>query len=246
MATVRTQELIHAELDGELTAADRAELAQLLLQDPEARRLQFDLRRTHGLLREIPQAEPPPGLRSAILAALGLSTRPETLAGVQPQGRWSGYRLAAAIIGGLVVAGVGYNLLVFSRPGADLQGSMGAAIPSTAVAGSTSVDQALFQSDGIEASATLHRSGQGLRLDLELRGTVPYEVIASFDPVTTTYLGADGDADLAELGGAIIVQAGPGRVASSLEFSGTAPIVLQVRAGDRVLGEDELSPGPSD
>jgi hypothetical protein len=244
MDTLRTQELIHAELDGELTAAERAELARLLLQDPEARHLQDDLRRTHGLLREIPQAEPPAGLRSAILAALGLTTRAEAPASGR-SGRWSGYRLAAAIIGSLVVAGIGYSLLDVSQPGADLQGSVGAAIPSTAVAGGTSVDQALFQSDGIEASATLHRSGQGLRLDLELLGTVPYEVVASFDPVATTFLGADGDADLAELEGAIIVQAGPGRVASSLEFSGTAPIVLQVRAGDQVLGEDELSPGPS-
>ena len=47
------QELIQADLDGELSVTERAELARLLLQDPEARRLQNDFRRTDQLLREI-------------------------------------------------------------------------------------------------------------------------------------------------------------------------------------------------
>ena len=63
------QELIQADLDGELSVAERAELARLLLQDPEARRLHGEFRQTDQLLRDIPAAEPPPGLRAAILAA---------------------------------------------------------------------------------------------------------------------------------------------------------------------------------
>ncbi len=62
------QELIQADLDGELSVAERAVLARLLLQDPEARRLHAEFRRTDQLLRNVAAAEPPPGLRADILA----------------------------------------------------------------------------------------------------------------------------------------------------------------------------------
>ena len=60
MSSDELQELIQADLDGELSGAGRAELARLLLQDPEARRLHGELRQTDKLLRDIP-GEPPPG-----------------------------------------------------------------------------------------------------------------------------------------------------------------------------------------
>jgi anti-sigma factor RsiW len=52
----RLRDLIQADLDGALSAAERAELARLLLQDPEARRLHGQLQRTDQLLRDIPAA----------------------------------------------------------------------------------------------------------------------------------------------------------------------------------------------
>jgi anti-sigma factor RsiW len=64
----RLHELIQADLDGALSAAERAELARLLLQDPDARRLHGQLQRTDRLLRDIPADEPPAGLRDAVIA----------------------------------------------------------------------------------------------------------------------------------------------------------------------------------
>ena len=51
MDATRVQDMIQADLDGKLSTAESAELARLLLQDPEARRLHDELRRTHTLLR---------------------------------------------------------------------------------------------------------------------------------------------------------------------------------------------------
>lgn len=243
MEATRAQELIQADLDGKLSTAESAELARLLLQDPEARRLHDELRRTHALLRGVSPAQPPAGLRPAILASIGLSSR-STTPGSGGGGRWPALRLAAAIVGGLVAAGIGYTLLDAGQPGTDLQGSLGAAIPATAGGQAAArAEQASFQAEGIEARATLHRSGAGMRLDLELGGTTPYEVVATFDPGSGAYVGPDGGATITQGNGTVVVQAQPGGPVRTLEFSGHTPIRVQVRSRDRVLASQELSVG---
>ena len=52
-------ELIHAELDGELTSEQRAELSRVLLANPEARALRDELNRLFGALAKLEDAEPP-------------------------------------------------------------------------------------------------------------------------------------------------------------------------------------------
>jgi hypothetical protein len=66
----RMLELLNAEIDGELSAAERAELSQRLLNDPQARTAREELRRTCTGLDALPLAEPPAELRERILAAL--------------------------------------------------------------------------------------------------------------------------------------------------------------------------------
>ena len=66
----RLLELIQADLDGRLDGAEKAELARRLLADPAARRLQGELRQTDTLLRDLPQAQPPDELTSAIRAKM--------------------------------------------------------------------------------------------------------------------------------------------------------------------------------
>ena len=58
----RTLELIHAELDGELDAAQRAELETRLAADPAAREQREQWRRIAGALARLPSLDPPSGL----------------------------------------------------------------------------------------------------------------------------------------------------------------------------------------
>jgi len=222
------QELIQADLDGELSVTERADLARLLLQDPEARRLHNEFRRTDQLLRDIAAAEPPPGLRAAILAGLAGSARPAN-PGHRQYG-WPAYRLAAVILGGLLIVGISYLVRDGSGPGSDLQGSLVA--PQ---------DHWSMRGDGVEVSASLQRDGQRLRLELNTLTTVPCEVVARIDPATTTFVGKTGEAQLTAVTGLVTVQPAIGRQAVVLEFSGAAPIELQLRSGGRLLGEGRLS-----
>jgi len=90
--------LIHAEIDGELDAANRAELARHLLADPDARTLREELRRLCAALDALPEVEPAAQLRQNILAALPQST-------VKRPALSSPYWRLAAVLAAVVVAG---------------------------------------------------------------------------------------------------------------------------------------------
>jgi anti-sigma factor RsiW len=238
MDGARLQELIQSELDGELSAAERAELARLLLQDPQARRLHHQYGRLDRLLRDIPLAEPPAGLRAAILAEPAAPSRQGSLGRA---GRaWPAYGLAAAVLGGLAIVGIGYLLLGDRTPGTDLQGSVVAAggAGSRASRGQWSV-----QAEGIEASASLQRTGEGQRLELKLSATGPTEVILGFDPAATSLVGETAGAQLDAAGGRVVIEPAAGTWNYVLHFSRVAPIELRMRAGERLLAEETLTTG---
>lgn len=222
------QELIQADLDGELSVAERAVLARLLLQDPEARRLHEEFRRTDQLLRSVAAAEPPPGLRADILAGSAQSLRTGTAG--QRQDGMPLYRMAAVIIAGLLIAGLSYVLIDVQVSGTNLQGSL------IAPQGHLSL-----RAEGAEISASLRRDGERLRLELNSSTTIPCEIIAKIDPATTTFVGKTGDAALTAASGQVTVVPQTGSRKVVLDFSGAAPIQLQLRAGGRLLGEGSLS-----
>lgn len=226
------QDLIQAELDGELSATERAELARRLLRDPEAMRLHHEFRMTDKLLREIPGAEPPPGLRAAILAAPPLSARPDHPA--RPRFGLPLYRVAATVLGGSLLVGIGYLLRDVHAPATDLQGSLHAAAPR---------DDWSIRAEGVEIDASLRRDGQTLGIELDVSAAIPCEVIAQFDPVKTAFVGSSGAVQPVAANGRVSVQLATGSRAFALEFAGAAPIRLQLRAGGRLLAEESLSAG---
>lgn len=229
MDNARIEELIQRELDGELSVTERADLARLLLQDPEARRLHQEFRNTDRLLREIPAAEPPPGLRAAVLAGPARSSRPAE-AVRRTYGRPL-YRLAAVILGGLLVVGIADLLLDSDSRPPDLQGSLGAG----------SQDRLWLRAEGVEAGALLRRDGQMMRLELNVSTTFPCEAVARFDPATTSFVGDAGDAQVTAAGDLVNARLAAGRQVLTLEFSGASPIQLQLRAEGRLLGEGTLA-----
>jgi hypothetical protein len=236
MDSTRLHDLIQSGLDGALSTAERAELARLLLQDPEARRLHAQFGRLDRLLRDIPLAEPPAGLRAAILAEPAMSPRGGSLQ--RAQRGWPLYGVAAAVLGGMAILGIGYVLFDDRAPGADLQGSVVAAGGTGTIA---SRDRWTFQAEGVEASALLRREGEGLRLELKLSATRPSEVVAAFDPATTSLVGKPAGTQLNSVRGQVIIRSEAGTRVFVLDFSRAAPIELQLRADGQLLAQGTLS-----
>ena len=98
-----------------------------------------------------------------------------------------------------------------------------------------------MRAEGVEVSASLRRNGQTLRLELNSSATIPCEVIARIDPATTTFVGSPGDAQLTTASGQVTVQLATGSQVVVLDFSGAAPIQLELRSAGRLLGEGRLS-----
>lgn len=97
----RMAELIQADSDGELAAADRAELTAALEKSAQARAFQDELVRVAKLLADVPDINPPWGLRRRILDSIKLPVR----AGLSGWQRPASYGLAVAA-GVLVAVGV--------------------------------------------------------------------------------------------------------------------------------------------
>jgi hypothetical protein len=233
------QELIQADLDGELSVAKRADLARLLLRDPEARRLHNEFRRTDQLLRDIASVEPPPGLRETILSGSAGSVS-QANPGPRQYG-WPVYRVAAVILGGLLIMGLSYLLIDADVQKPELQGSVGAGMGPDTTGTIPPQDHLSMRAEGAEVSASLQRNVQGLRLELHLSTTIPCEVIARIDPATTAILGSTGDAQLDTANGEATVQLATGSRVFVLDFSGAGPVQLQLRSGGRLLAEGRLS-----
>jgi anti-sigma factor RsiW len=228
----RLLDLIQADLDGALSAAERAELARLLLQDPEARRLHGQLQRTDQLLRDIPAAEPPAGLREAVITG---PARPR-----EAPGRWnrlSTYRIAAAFVGGLLVVGAAYFVNDGRPTGEALQGSVSAGKDLAVAAAERHVS---LRAEGFEVDATLRSDGEILHLEIASLAATPGELAVKIDPAATSLAGSAGDASVTAAGDEVGVQLPAGRHVRMLDFSGSAPIRLELRADGRVLGQAEL------
>lgn len=107
----RAIELIHAEIDGEITGPQKAELGRLLLADPALRELRAGLRRTCEALDALPLETPPADLRSSIMESLAaLPPRCEDR-DVRPRARFGQplLRYAAAFAGGLIVSALAFE-----------------------------------------------------------------------------------------------------------------------------------------
>lgn len=221
----RLQELIQLDLDGELTPADKAELARLLLQDPRARRLHDEQRQTDALLRSLPPAEPPTGLRQSILESLHLS---------QKVGQGSGggaplLRYAAAVVGGLLVLGLGYRLAQDEHRLETLQGSVTALMPSRAP-----LDEVVLHADGAEVSAKLFRDGDGSRLEISSSALRPVEIVLRYDAAAVQgQPGPEGTA--APASGERRFMLTPAQPGATAQIPGTGAIRLEARAAGQRL-----------
>lgn len=95
--------LIHAEIEGELDARQRSELARRLLADPDARALRDDLRRVCTALDAVQDVQPPAQLLTGVLNGLPApAARPARSEWLAPRWRYAAL-FAGLLAGGAVV-----------------------------------------------------------------------------------------------------------------------------------------------
>lgn len=162
--------LIHAELDGDLGSEQRADLARLLLAEPQMRAVRDEMQGLCNSLGALGEAEPPPGLKDSILNRLP----PVPLAVTAPSyrsasfGRW---RLAALFAGLLTAGTIVYETVQGPAPTSrETAGTM-------ATDASTAVDSAVIAGGPVTGRATLYRDKNGLTVGLEVSAAEPVDVL---------------------------------------------------------------------
>jgi anti-sigma factor RsiW len=159
--------LIHAELDGDLTNQQRADLARLLLADPRVRALRDELRGLCSRLDAVGQVEPPPQFKDSILNRLP-SLPVATAHRKASFGRW---RLAAMVAGLLTAGTIVYETVQGPAPGSrETAGTMAADAPTT-------VDSVAVGSGPVTGRATLYRDKSGLAVGLDVSAAEPVDVL---------------------------------------------------------------------
>jgi anti-sigma factor RsiW len=160
-------ELIHAELDGDLSSQQRADLARLLLAEPEMRRLRDEMQRLCSRLDAVGQVDPPPPFKDSVLNRLP-SVPHATAYRKAAFGRW---RLAAMIAGLLTAGTIVYETVQGPAPGSrETAGTMTADVP-------TSVDSVALGDGPVTGRATLYRDKSGLAIGLEVSAVEPVDVL---------------------------------------------------------------------
>ena len=162
--------LIHAELDAELSSEQRADLARLLLADPQARAFRDDLQGLGRSLDALGKADPPRELKDSILSQL----RPPPLAIVAPAFRspsLARWRLAAMVAGLLVAGAIVYETVQGPAPaGREVAGTL-------AADASAAVDSVIVGGGPVTGRATLYRDRSGLAVGLELSAAESVDVL---------------------------------------------------------------------
>lgn len=200
-------ELINADIDGEISATDRETLQEILAGNPEAKAMHAELSGLSSRLDELPDLDPPPHLKHAILAA---APKPKS----RDEGsdrNWlqtlfatPALRYAATFAAGVILT---FSLVSSdqARDSAfndvtDLVGTMSANAPI-----GRSIQSVDINRPQIAGRVWLREAGPLLVVDFDLVSGGPVEIVATFADQTVWF---NGFAQLESPGAAISAAAG--------------------------------------
>ena len=169
MTDPRLLALLHAELDGDLDAAGRAELASHLATDPELARLRAELAAVDAGLAALPAVEPPALVLADILAGLPPVRRETVVVALRAPAAWA---YAASLF---AVVGAGVLLQQSGLLTAELAGEAAGTLVQPG-APAELLDSVPLEFPGISGRAQAFRD-EGVRLDIELANAEDLRVV---------------------------------------------------------------------
>lgn len=183
MSHSRLDELLSAELDHELSAAEQQELQRLLDTSDEAVAARRDYKKLDQLLRDMPEQLIPASLHQRIASSVRLPQAPQASKNswfadlwISPVARFS---FAAA-------AGILFSLAIFNAAGPDVAKApatdmFGSMIPHRSGQAGVILDQLQMSGTGFAAGATLLRRDQQLVLDIRLDAERQVDITVDFE-----------------------------------------------------------------
>lgn len=250
----RTQDLINASIDGEISAIEQDELDRLLLSSERVRQFDRELRAVTNLLDELPELEPPAYLQSAIERQVRLPVesaarkKPSRLFSWLDSNRWrAGLALAAGVVLTISVYEMG------SKPvSIDDARNMSGTIIKHGDSGQRGHVLDSIRLDGGQLSGLVElRSENDLfTVDVQLNSKVPVDVVMDFAGRGLDLESASNSSDVenaVSFGDGKIRLASNGEEHFSVKLRRTSgaqtngPIALDFYAGERLVEQAELN-----
>lgn len=249
-------ELINADVDGEISDAEREKLRSYLQSNPEAQQLHTEISGLCQSLDAVEELEPPPHLRHLILDSLKKSSRQEQPATsfwksflVAPPLHYASMFAAGSLVTFLIVSSNQISDHAFDDV-TDLVGTISADIESDGATPSSVIN---LTDQALAGTVKAHRAGPIMVIDFDLTSVEPVEIIAEFTDRDVWFNGfaqleSDGTSVAAETGRVSMHMTGKRRYAMYLHNAGgdAATINLRFLAAGEVIHEDILRLGGSD
>ncbi|MDH3614326.1 MAG: hypothetical protein OEU90_03290 [Gammaproteobacteria bacterium] len=222
-------ELINADIDGEISSADRAAFEAFIADSPEAQALHAELSAVHASLDSLPELDSPPHLKHTIMASI-----PEQNEGARSTpGAFLQTLFAAPALRYTAVFAAG-SVLTLSLVSSDIV-SQGAFDDMTGLVGTISdqipqgpsIQTTPIESKDIAGTVTLHSSGPILIVDFDLVSSGPVDIVASYVDKKVWF---NGFAQLESPG--VSVSAESGRITMQIDGKRRYALYLH-NAGDR-------------
>jgi hypothetical protein len=185
-------ELIHADIDGTASPADRARLRELLATNSEAREEHQRLAALKDVLARVPPEAPPEPLRARIMRAIRTEKARRSMGWWQRvTPAWLSGRavlpFAYAAAAGAAIGIVGFHILTgqgsFDAVERDAAATIGSK-PAGTEAGHVALTGA-----GVSGTATVRKIEATLALDVDLPTSSGLDVRIAYDPASVKFVG---------------------------------------------------------
>ena len=242
-------ELINADIDGEISPEQKQELAAALAANPEAQAMHTELSGLGNTLDALPDLDPPPYLKHAIMASIP-APQPEQ----QGKGNWIQSLFAAPALryAGMFAAGALLTLSLVSsdqlsdRAFTDVTGLVGTI--SSEVPDGPGIQVTRIDRPEVAGRVSLRNSGPLLIVDFDLVSAGPVDIVASYSDQTVWFNGfaqleSPGASISAESGRVTMQIDGKRRYALFLHNASDREIAinLEFRSGDDVVYDTEVT-----
>jgi len=220
-------ELINADIDGDISPADRQELEALLADSPEAQAMQAELSALSSSLNDLPDLDPPVHLKHTIMASIPKTEAQERRSNMlhsllaAPAMRYAAMFVLGSLITLTLVSSDQLSDSAFNDV-TGLVGTISSEVPDGPGIQSTRIDR-----PEVAGRVSLRSSGPLLIVDFDLVSSGPVDIVASYADQTIWF---NGFAQLESPGASISAQSG--RVTMQIEGKRRYALFLH-NAGDR-------------
>jgi hypothetical protein len=248
-------DLINAEIDGEISAEDRARLDEYLAGNADARAFREGLMGLCVELDAVESVEPPAHLKHAVLDTI---TRQPSMKPAAVPGRWrltfdmffggDAARYALSFAAGALLTYAFISSDQISREAFDdVTGLVGTISQPDSASEMSKVSDIRLNLSEVAGSVNLNRAGSILILDFDLASQQPIEIVADYDDRDIWFNGfaqleSEGTSVAAETGQVTVRMAGQRRYAVYLYNAGQSAtrIGLRFYSAGTLIHEDEL------